>query len=121
MEKTIYKICPRPEWESAAKIGTYYGSSDDVCDGFIHFSCASQLAGTLAKHFTNQTDLVLVSVPIVELGTELKWEASRGGQLFPHLYGNLNTALAIAIQKIEHGKDGHIIPDWPDLPHLKAN
>jgi uncharacterized protein (DUF952 family) len=86
---TIYKICERASWRLAEQTGTYGGSEADVRDGFIHFSTAAQLAGTMAKHFSGQRELVLVAVDADALGPALKWERSRGGELFPHLYAAL--------------------------------
>jgi uncharacterized protein (DUF952 family) len=86
---TIYKICERASWRLAEQTGTYYGSAADARDGFIHFSAAAQLAGTMAKHFAGQRELLLVAVDADALGAALKWEPSRGGELFPHLYAAL--------------------------------
>ena len=86
---TIYKICERTAWRLAEQTGTYRGSPADVRDGFIHFSTAAQLAGTMAKHFAGQRQLLLVAVDAEALGSGLKWEPSRGGELFPHLYAAL--------------------------------
>lgn len=97
MGETIYKICPRAAWETACSRGVYRGSADDLRDGFIHFSRADQVQGTLAKHFAGQRDLVLVSVDAATLGEALRFEPSRGGALFPHLYGALDTSLALEI------------------------
>jgi uncharacterized protein (DUF952 family) len=86
---TIYKICERASWRLAEQTGTYDGSAVDARDGFIHFSTAAQLAGTMEKHFAGRRDLLLVAVDGDRLGAALKWEASRGGELFPHLYATL--------------------------------
>ena len=86
----IYKICERAAWREAENSGVYRGSDADRRDGFIHFSTAAQLAGTAAKHFAGQADLMLVAVADDSLGAGLKWEPSRGGELFPHLYGALS-------------------------------
>jgi uncharacterized protein (DUF952 family) len=88
----IYKICDRAAWDAAARAGVYRGSEVDARDGFIHFSAAAQLGETAARHFAGQTDLMLVAVDGDALGTALKWERSRGGALFPHLYGALPVA-----------------------------
>lgn len=88
--QTIYKICNNFEWLSACKNGIYHGSADDLRDGFIHFSTAEQLQRTAEKHFAGQADLILVAVDADRLGGALKWEPSRGGALFPHLYGDLD-------------------------------
>jgi uncharacterized protein (DUF952 family) len=86
---TIYKICERTAWRLAEQSGNYAGSAADARDGFIHFSTAAQLAGTMAKHFAGQRELLLVAVDADALGEALKWEPSRGGDLFPHLYAAL--------------------------------
>jgi uncharacterized protein (DUF952 family) len=85
----IYKICRRDEWSAAERERLFRGSPDDLRDGFIHFSTAAQCPGTFEKYFAGQTGLVLVAVDTRALGTALKWEPSRGGALFPHLYGEL--------------------------------
>lgn len=87
---TIYKICDRAAWNIAERAGLYRGSEADAHDGFIHFSTAAQTAETAAKHFAGQTDLMLVAVDGDVLGTALKWERSRSGDLFPHLYAALS-------------------------------
>ena len=89
---TIYKICERTSWRLAEQIGTYRGSAADARDGFIHFSTAAQLAGTLAKHFAGHRELLLVAIDAGALGEALKWEPSRGRELFPHLYAGLPLA-----------------------------
>jgi uncharacterized protein (DUF952 family) len=86
---TIYKICTASEWRAAEQAGVYRGSAVDRRDGFIHFSTAEQAAETAARHFAGQPDLVLIAVDAAALGDRLKWEPSRGGALFPHLYGEL--------------------------------
>jgi uncharacterized protein (DUF952 family) len=86
---TIYKICQRTAWEEAETAGRYAGSPADHRDGLIHFSTAAQLEGTAAKHFAGLSDLMLVAVDGDALGGALKWERSRGGELFPHLYATL--------------------------------
>lgn len=82
----IYKIIDRDEWEAARACGRYAGSRDDKRDGFIHFSTACQLRETAVKHFACQDNLVLLAVDDAALKPALKWEASRAGALFPHLY-----------------------------------
>jgi uncharacterized protein (DUF952 family) len=85
----IYKICQRTEWLAAEHHGEFRGSEADARDGFIHFSTAAQLVATAAKHFAGASDLLLVAVDTGALGQALKWETSRGGELFPHLYAAL--------------------------------
>ena len=89
MVTIIYKICERALWRAADSAGQFRGTPDDARDGFIHFSTAAQLAETASKHFAGQSGLVLVAVEGDALGSWLKWERSRGGDLFPHLYGTL--------------------------------
>lgn len=86
---TIYKICEQAAWHDAEHAGLYRGSTVDARDGFIHFSTAAQVAETAAKHFAKQTNLMLVAINGDALGAALQWEKSRGGDLFPHLYGAL--------------------------------
>jgi uncharacterized protein (DUF952 family) len=86
---TIYKICEQASWHAAQQAGLYRGSEVDARDGFIHFSTAAQIAETAARHFSNRSVLMLVAVDGDALGAALKWERSRGGDLFPHLYAAL--------------------------------
>ncbi len=86
---TIYKICEQAAWQAAESAGLYRGSPLDIRDGFIHFSTAAQAGETATKHFAGQTDLMLIAVDGDALGPALKWETSRGGDLFPHLYAAL--------------------------------
>ena len=89
----IYKILPRADWAEAQSKGLFIGSAVDLRDGFIHFSTASQAVETARRHFRGQADLVVLEVAAEALGASLKWEPSRGGHLFPHLYGSLATPL----------------------------
>lgn len=109
----IYKICPASAWREAERRGAYTGSADDARDGFIHFSTAAQVEGTLAKHFAGQTDLFLIAVEAEALGDALKWEPSRGGELFPHLYTALDTHAAQSLVVLKLRDDGsHMIPEF---------
>ncbi len=94
----VYKILPRADWDAAVARGVYEGSELDRKDGFIHFSTAEQWPETLRLHFAGQTGLVLVAVEAGTLGAALKWEASRGGALFPHLYATLDPAVAVSVE-----------------------
>jgi uncharacterized protein (DUF952 family) len=89
-QTTIYKICRPDEWAAAEQAGIFRGSPDDSRDGFIHFSTAAQVPGTLEKYFAGESGLVLIAVDAGKLDAPLKWEPSRGGALFPHLYGDLS-------------------------------
>lgn len=108
---TIYHICRREEWEAARAAGRYPGSSQDRADGFIHFSAADQVKASAAKHRAGQSGLVLLAVDEARLGPALKWEASRGGAPFPHLYGALPVAAVTAVHDLPLGADGlHAFP-----------
>jgi uncharacterized protein (DUF952 family) len=110
--RAIYKICPVTDWREAERAGLYRGSADDARDGFIHFSTAEQLAGTLDKHYRGKSDLLLISIDVVRLGEALRWEPSRGGDLFPHLYGDLDPKAVIAVQDLPVRADGsHAVPE----------
>jgi uncharacterized protein (DUF952 family) len=85
----IYKICRPLEWEAAEQAGVFHGSPDDRRDGFIHFSTAAQVPGTLAKYFAGEAGLILIAVDTARVGEALRWEPSRDNALFPHLYDEL--------------------------------
>jgi uncharacterized protein (DUF952 family) len=102
----IYKILPRAAWDEALDRGRFDGSPVDLQDGYIHFSTAAQAQETAAKHFHGQADLVVVAVEADALGPALRWEPSRGGQLFPHLYAPLDPALARGVSAAPLGADG---------------
>ena len=104
---TIYKICQRRLWQAAEAELTFHGSADDARDGFIHFSTAGELAATAAKHFANEPDLILVAVDAERLGPRLKWEPSRGGALFPHLYAPLPLDAVRWVRPLADAVDGH--------------
>ena len=109
--KTIYHMCRREEWQAALAQGHYGGSSQDVADGFIHFSTGTQVVESAARHRTGQSGLVLIACAVDRLEHTLRWEASRGGQLFPHLYGPLFPSAVIAVTELPLGDDGlHCFP-----------
>jgi len=107
----IYKIFRRSEWDDFATAGRTLGAPIDLTDGFIHFSTAAQLAETAARHFAAQSDLVLVAVRSDALADALKWEPSRGGALFPHLYRPLYAADVVWDKSLPLGAAGHIFPE----------
>jgi uncharacterized protein (DUF952 family) len=111
----IYKICPAALWREAEQAGIFRGSEIDRRDNFIHFSTAAQVAETAAKHFAGQSDLLLISVDAGKLDDALKWEPSRGGALFPHLYGDLDLTAVIGVAPLLLGPDGR-----HDFPALKS-
>ncbi|HEY8574093.1 DUF952 domain-containing protein [Phenylobacterium sp.] len=102
----IYKILPRGAWEAARASGRFEGSAIDLADGFIHFSTADQAQETARRHFAGHLDLVVLEVEADDLGPELKWEPSRGGDLFPHLYGALDAARVLNVTEAPLGDDG---------------
>ena len=109
---TIYKICTAAEWHDAESRGRYRGSAVDRSDGFIHFSTAAQAVETAAKWFAGQLDLVLIGVDAGSLGDRLKWEPSRGGALFPHLYGELPLDAVRSVAPLPlDGAGRHVFPD----------
>ena len=107
----IYKIFRRPEWDAFRAAGETDGAPVDLADGFIHFSTAAQVVETAARHFAQESDLVLVAFDADALGEALKWEASRGGALFPHLYRKLKLSEVIWDKSLPLGRTGHIFPE----------
>lgn len=107
----IYKISPRTAWRAAEAAGIFTGAPVDIADGFIHFSTAMQARETAAKHFAGQTDLVLAAIDVAACGEALKWEPSRGGDLFPHLYAPLPISAVRWVKDLPVGADGvHVFP-----------
>ena len=112
MSDPIYKICASAMLQEARGRGRFEGSADDLRDGFIHLSAGHEVAGTLAKYFAGQRDLVLLAVDPERLGAGLRWEKSRGGELFPHLYGPLDLDHVISIEALVLQEDGtHRLPE----------
>uniref|UniRef100_Q07TQ7 DUF952 domain-containing protein n=1 Tax=Rhodopseudomonas palustris (strain BisA53) TaxID=316055 RepID=Q07TQ7_RHOP5 len=110
--RTIYKICDASAWREAERQGVFRGSADDLRDGFIHFSTAAQVEGTLRKHFAGRSSLFLIAVEIDALGAALRWERSRDDALFPHLYGDLDLGAVTAVHELRNRADGfHEIPE----------
>ncbi len=105
MTKIIYKIAPQHEWAEAEAKGTYTGSEHDIRDGFIHFSTESQLQGTFEKHFKGQEKLLLIAIDETGITDNLKYEPSRGGELFPHLYGQLPLDAVIWAKPVEQADE----------------
>ncbi|MBI2714798.1 MAG: DUF952 domain-containing protein [Rhizobiales bacterium] len=108
---TLYKILPASLWREAEAAGRFAGSPVDRKDGFIHFSTAAQVEETTAKHFAGQDNLLLVRVDAGTFGAALRWEPSRGGALFPHLYGELDLKAVRKVEPLPLGPDGrHVFP-----------
>jgi uncharacterized protein (DUF952 family) len=106
MIRTIYKIAPRTLWREAERAGAFEGAPIDLQDGFIHFSTGEQAVETAARHFSGQNDLLLIAVDAEALGPALKYELSRGGALFPHLYATLPMAVVKWVRPLPVGADG---------------
>ncbi len=107
----VYKICTAAQWREAQAAGAFRGADVDLRDGYIHFSTAAQLAETAARHFAGQTDLVLIAVDAAALGSALRWEPARGGDLFPHLYGALAMPAVRWSAPLPLDADGrHVLP-----------
>lgn len=108
----LYKIVAADEWRRAEADGIYRGSPDDLRDGFIHFSTGAQVKETAARHFAGRDNLVLIAFDEAALGPGLRYEPSRGGDLFPHLYGPLDPKVALWVKPLPLGNDGaHAFPD----------
>lgn len=109
----IYKILSRAEWDAAKIEGRFAGSAVDLADGFIHLSAADQAEETAAKWFRGKADLVLLAIEAEPLGEDLKWEASRGGALFPHLYRPLLPSEVMREADLDLDADG--VPQLSDI------
>lgn len=113
MDALIYKICREKLWREAEAVGHFDGAAIDLADGYIHFSTAEQSIETAAKHFAGQRDLLLIAVDAAALGPALKYEPSRGGALFPHLYAPLSLDAVRWAKPLPLGTDGrHVFPDF---------
>jgi uncharacterized protein (DUF952 family) len=111
MSRLIYKICLKSQWREAERQGVFTGAPVDLADGFIHFSTASQVRETAAKHFAGQDDLLLIAIEEEKLGPALRYEPSRGGQLFPHLYGPLALSAVHWVKPLPLDAEGrHLFP-----------
>ncbi len=113
-EAVVYKVLRPAEWDGLAKAGHFAGSPDDIRDGFIHLSADGQVLGTLGRHFSRPQDreVVLLALPVKALGEALRWEPSRDGQLFPHLYAGLRLADVAWREAIVRNASGHyVLPD----------
>ena len=117
--KVAYKVLTALQMAEFEREGMFAGAPIDIADGYIHLSTADQLTETVTKHFAGQDDLHLVAVDLVVLGESVKWEASRGGQLFPHIYAALPLSAALAYGALARAADGTVVlplasPSAPD-------
>ncbi|WP_321384358.1 DUF952 domain-containing protein [Rhizobium sp.] len=112
MTATVYKIVPEQLWQQSQPDGVFLGAPIDLADGFIHFSTATQARETARLHFAGQTNLLLIAVDGASLGDKLVFEPSRGGDLFPHLYGVLPHSSVLWQKPLPLGADGlHVFPE----------
>jgi uncharacterized protein (DUF952 family) len=110
--RIVYKICPAFLWREAEEAGSFEGAPIDIQDGYIHFSTAKQVRETAKTHFAGQNDLLLIAVDGDSLGEALRYERSRGGDLFPHLYAPLSFSAVRWVKPLPLGANGeHIFPD----------
>lgn len=105
---TAYKVLTGEQMATLERDGSFAGAPVDLEDGYIHLSTADQLTATVDKHFAGQSDLHVAAVDLGSFGESLKWEESRGGQLFPHLYGPLLLETVIAYSPLDRGEDGTV-------------
>lgn len=114
---SVYKICLAALWREAEAAGAFAGAPVDRADGFVHLSSAAQVAGTAERHFAGQDDLLLVEIDSASLGAALRYEPSRGGELFPHLYGPLPISAVRRVTPLRLGADGrHVLPGLEGAP-----
>jgi uncharacterized protein (DUF952 family) len=107
----IYKIFRAPEWAQMRREGKTRGAPVDLADGYVHFSTAGQVRQTCAKYFAGEEDLVLLAVDAGPLGDALKWEPSRGGDLFPHLYRSLRMGDVLWHRELPLAGGSHVFPE----------
>jgi len=105
---TAYKVLTGPQMTELEEAGVFKGAPVDLADGYIHLSTAAQLTETVDKHFAGQDNLHVVAVDLAALGGAVKWEPSRGGQLFPHIYGDLPLSAAVAYGPLHRDEDGMV-------------
>jgi uncharacterized protein (DUF952 family) len=111
-DRFVYHVCRTPEWDAACAAGRYAGSSQDLADGFIHCSSAGQVVASVARHRAGQNGLTILEIDAAALGAALRWEPSRGGQLFPHIHGVLDPAHVHRAAALPLGADGRHVFPW---------
>jgi uncharacterized protein (DUF952 family) len=107
-DRIIYKVMSAAELQQMQRDGVFHGSPADIADGYIHLSCGSPVAATLDKHFSGVDSLMLVAVDLSALGDTVRWEPSRGGLLFPHIYGLLPVGAVVSVSTLERTPDGTV-------------
>jgi uncharacterized protein (DUF952 family) len=116
MDDIAYKVLLREEF-LALQHGSFAGAAIDLKDGYIHLSTAAQLDETIDKHFAGIADLVIAAVDLRPLREKIRWEVSRNGALFAHLYGHLECSSIVATCRADRGADGRI--KLPAEPFVK--
>ena len=112
MQRFVYKVCPKLNWEAAERDGTVPKSSDDRRDGFLHLSTADQLSDTLAKHFAGQPDLVLIQIRLRIVEKSVRWEPSLSGKVYPHAYEDVPVSAVEGVWPLTLDDDGrHTLPE----------
>lgn len=109
MPAVAYKVLQAEQMAALLRDGLFAGAPVDIADGYIHLSAAEQVTATVDKHFAGQTGLHVVAVDLVALGDAVRWEVSRGGALFPHLYRDLPLAACIAHAPLARAADGTVV------------
>jgi len=107
MDDVIYRLMDQQSWLKAKRVGVFSGGADDKRDGFIHFSTAATVRETARRYYADVADLMLISVAVKDIEADLKWEPSRGGLLFPHLYAPLSVDTVQAAQLLDRDESGH--------------
>jgi len=107
--RLVYRLCSEQAWRAAVAAGTFAGGEDDIRDGFIHLSAADQVPGTADRYYAAVRPLVLLTVDTHRVDGEVRWEKSRGGALFPHLYGTIPLEAVLAAQRLVEGRDGYLM------------
>jgi len=108
LDRIVYKVLSVAELRQMQRDGVFHGSPADIADGYIHLSCRSELAATVDKHFRGVDGLMLAAVDLSRLGDAVRWEPSRGGQLFPHIYGLLPVEAVVSVTILERTPDGAV-------------
>ena len=104
-----YKVLTAPQWAAFQHDGQFTGAPVDLADGYVHLSTTDQLPGTLDKHFAGQAGLVIAAVDLAALGDAVRWEVSRGGALFPHVYAVLPLGAVLASGPVQRAADGSVL------------
>lgn len=118
-DTTAYRLATPERWAEVMTAGVFKGDPHDIADGFIHLSAAAQVEGTLIKHYGDHPRLVLAEIDLEALGETVKWEVSRGGALFPHVFGDIPASAVRGVRHILRDENGDwVLPD--EIARLSA-